>query len=537
MNKDTYDYVIVGGGSAGCVLACRLSEDPHVTVLLLEAGGEHDKFLINMPLGYGKTIYSETYSWQFHSEPETETNNRRFYHPRGRVLGGSSAINGMVYVRGQHQDYDDWAAAGATGWDWESVKPYFRKAEDNCGVENDWRAIGGPMRIEGPRDTYPIEKAVIDAGVNAGLPHNPDFNGATQEGIGRYQATMRRGRRWSAANAYLDPARARKNLVVKTAAQVERIEFSGRRATGAVYRQGHASMSVSARREVLLCAGAFHSPQLLQLSGIGPGELLQEHGIDVLYDNRQVGGNLHDHTGVPMSWKLKSAEHSHNRKLAFPRAILEMVRYLFTRRGVMAMPAASVGIFADSSGEGGRPDLQFHCLPVTGDLEASLKREDMAVDPFPGLTMMPYPSRPRSRGRVDITAADPLALPKVTMNWFSEPGDMHVLLRGMHIAQKIADTEPLAALIESRVNPGPEQSTDEAFEEFARKFSHVAYHPVGSCRMGSGETAVVDCDGRVRGVDGLRVVDGSIIPSVPSGNTNAAVIMIAEKIADTIRVG
>lgn len=535
MSSDSFDYVIVGGGSAGCVLANRLSEDPSVSVALIEAGGEHNKFLINMPLGYGKTIYSPKYSWDMHTRPEPGSENQTFYLPRGRLLGGSSSINGLLYIRGQHQDYDDWAAAGASGWSWADVKPYFKKSEDQCRGENEWHGVGGPLRVEDARDGYPIERAMIEAGVNAGLERNDDFNGASQAGIGRYQATMKSGQRWSAANAYLDSVRSRSNLTVVTKAVAERVEFTGRRASGVVVRQGNARRQLAATREVLLSAGSLQSPQLLQLSGIGPGELLQRHGIEVLADVPGVGANLHDHIGATMSWKLKRKTDSLNYKLRFPNLMFEAFRYLITKRGVMAMPAASVGIFADSTGKGGRPDLQYHCLPVTGDIEAEAKSGQMELDPFPGLTMMPYPTRPRSRGRLEIKSPDVAVMPDIHMNWLTDPHDMEVLLRGMRLAQKIADTEPLAGFIDSRVNPGPDDDSDEAYIGFVRKHGHVAYHPVGTCRMGSDVASVVDCDLKVRGVGGLRVVDGSVIPAVPSGNTNAPIIMIAEKISDAIR--
>lgn len=533
--ESQYDYVIVGGGSAGCVLAARLSEDPSVSVVLLEAGGEHDRFLVNMPLGYGKIIYSPEFSWDMHTEPEPDSGNRTFYLPRGRLLGGSSSINGLLYVRGQHQDYDDWAAGGATGWDWESVKPYFIKSEDQCRGQDEWHGAGGELRVEDARDRYPLEDAIIAAGVAAGLEHNDDFNGATQAGIGRYQATMKGGRRWSTAHAFLDPARSRSNLTVLTGAMVERVEFTDRRATGVALLGNGTRRRVHAKREVLLCAGAYQSPQLLQLSGVGPGQLLQDVGIDVVAESPNVGRNLHDHIGATMSWRLKRRTDSLNYRLRFPNLLLEAFRYMVSKRGVMAMPAASVGIFADSSGGRGRPDLQYHCLPVTGDIEAEEKGGRMDLDPFPGLTMMPNPTRPKSRGSVEVRSPDATVMPEIRMNWFSDPYDMEVLLRGMRIAQRVADAEPLAAYIESRVHPAPDDDSDEAFERFARRHGHVAYHPVGSCRMGSDEKSVVDCDLKVRGVEALRVVDGSVIPTVTSGNTNAPIIMIAEKISDAIR--
>jgi choline dehydrogenase len=535
VSRDSFDYIIVGAGSAGCVLANRLSEDPSVSVALIEAGGEHNQFLINMPLGYGKTVYSPKYSWDMHTEPEPGSRNRTFYLPRGRVLGGSSSINGLLYIRGQHQDYDDWAAAGARGWGWEDVRPYFKKSEDQCRGGDEWHGEGGLLSVDDARDTYPIENALIEAGINAGLKPCDDFNGASQEGVGRYQSTMKGGQRWSAANAFLDPSRSRNNLTVLTGAMAQRVEFMNRRATGVFIRHRRKPRFLAANREVLLCAGAFQSPQLLQLSGIGPGHLLQDHGIDVLADSPGVGANLHDHIGAAMSWKLKKKTDSLNYKLRFPNVMLEAFRYLFTKRGTMAMPAASVGIFADSSGQGGRPDLQYHCLPVTGDLAAEAEQGHMVLDPFPGLTMMPYPTRPRSRGSLEIKSPDADVMPAIKMNWFSDPYDLQVLLRGLRLAQKIADTEPLASFIESRVYPGSDDDSDDAYIDFVQRYSHVAYHPVGTCRMGSDAASVVDCDLKVRGVDGLRVVDGSVIPSVPSGNTNAPIIMIAEKISDSIR--
>ncbi len=535
MTDAAYDFIIVGGGSAGCVLANRLSEDRDTTVALVEAGGEHDRFLLNMPLGYGKTMYSPAYSWLVRSEPEPAANGRTFYHPRGRVLGGSSAINGLLYVRGQHRDYDDWAEAGATGWGWDDVRDFFIRAEDQCRGQSQYHGTGGPLRVEDLRDSHPIEEALIVAGTNIGIPLNDDFNGTTQEGIGCYQATMKDGRRWSCANAYLDPARARDNLTVLTGACAEHVVFEEKRAAAVVVRQGREARALRAKREVILSAGAFQSPQLLQLSGIGPGRLLSGLGIDVLADSPEVGSNLHDHTGVPMAWRLRNRRDSLNRKLRFPLIVLEALRYFLSRRGVMAMPAAAVGIFTDSSGQGGRPDLQYHCLAVTGDVEAENENAQMAIDKLPGLTMMPYPTRPKSRGSVTIGSPDPTELPKITMNCLSDPYDVQVLLRGMRLAQTIAETDPLAAHVDSRVLPDGGDDSDDVYIDAMRRYSHTGYHPVGSCRMGSDETSVVDCDLKVRGVDRLRVVDGSVMPSITSGNTNAPIVMIAEKISDAIR--
>lgn len=532
MQKQQYDYVIIGAGSAGCVLANRLSKDPNVRVALVEAGGEHNQFLINMPMGCGKTIHMPKFSWQFKGEAETSSNNRLFFHPRGKVLGGSSAINGMIYIRGQQQDFNDWASNGATGWDWQSVLPYFKKSEDQQRGEDEYHGTGGPQRVEDIEYDHPVEESLIEAGLNAGFKSNADFNGESQAGIGRFQTTMKNGSRWSTANAYLDPVRKRPNLDVYTNALAEKIVMQDRMASGVQVIHKSSRLTLEARREVLIAAGAFQSPQLLQLSGIGPAALLQQFSIPVLHDNPAVGENLHDHIGTPMTWRLKRQQDSMNHELFMPRAIGQTLKYMFTKKGIMTLPAASVGIFADSTGNDGRPDLQLHCLPLSGDIETD--RAETTLDKFPGLTIMPYQTRPRSRGHIRIKSNDAADQPGIFMNYFSDPHDIKVLVAGMRIAQKIADTNPLADLIDARHNPKPDETTDEQLEAFARRFGHTGYHPVGSCRMGSDSRSVVDCDLKVRGVDRLRVIDASVMPGITSGNTNAATIMIAEKAVDAI---
>ncbi len=438
----------------------------------------------------------------------------------------------MIYIRGQQQDFDDWASNGATGWDWQSVLPYFKKSEDQQRGENEYHGIGGPQRVEDIEYDHPVEERLIQAGLNAGFENNPDFNGVSQKGIGRFQTTMKNGARWSTANAYLDPVRKRPNLDVYTNALAEKIIFEEKVATGVQVMQKSSRLMLGAAREVLLAAGAFQSPQLLQLSGIGPAGLLQELNIPIVHNNSAVGENLHDHIGTPMTWRLKKQQDSMNHELFMPRAIGQTLKYLFSKKGIMTLPAASVGLFADSSGGDGRPDLQLHCLPLSGDIETD--RAETTLDKFPGLTIMPYQTRPRSRGHIRIKSNSVEDQPGIFMNYFSDPHDIKVLVAGMRIAQKIADTNPLSDLIDYRHNPAQNETSDEELEAFARRFGHTGYHPVGSCRMGSDLESVVDCDLKVKGVDSLRVVDASVMPKITSGNTNAATIMIAEKAADAM---
>lgn len=529
-----FDYLIVGAGTAGCVLANRLSADPSISVGLIEAGGSNADLRITMPMGCGKAIHLPRFSWQMNGVPETHANNRRFYHPRGNLLGGSSSINGMIYIRGQHQDFDDWAAAGAEGWGWKDVLPYFKKCEDQVRGADDWHAVGGPLHVSDIDEHHPVEDRLIAAAAAVGIPENNDFNGASQAGVGRYQATIKNGKRVSAANAYLAPVTKRNNLTVLQHTRVLKIDFAGQRAKSLLVRQGDKEHSLTATREIILAAGAFQSPQLLKLSGVGPAAELRDHGIEVIAARSQVGENLHDHIGAPMAWKMKTTHASLNHRLTMPKLLLEVLRYLLRKDGIMAMPASSVGIFADSHQRGGRPDLQFHCLPLTGDLRAEMEQGKTVLSDYPGLTMMPYQARPKSRGTLRLATSNPLDLPAIHMNYFADQEDMNTLVRGMHLAQKIAATAPLAEWIECRVDPGPKESSDEAFADFARTFGHTGYHPVGTCRMGSDSESVVDCDLKVRGVSGLRVIDASVMPVVVSGNTNAATAMIAEKAADGI---
>ncbi len=512
MTGSTYDYIIVGGGSAGCVLANRLSADAANSVLLLEAGRSHRHPLVSIPLGYGTTVYSPGFAHQFRSKPDPTTHGRSHLLPRGRLLGGSSSINGMIYIRGQQADYDLWAQQGATGWGWESVAPYF----------------DGPLHIEEARNSFPICEQLIRAGLNTGIPFNDDFNGADQEGIGYYRLTMKNGRRWSAADAYLDPADQRINLTIKTGASVSRVEFDGSRAIGVTTSAGE----FRASNEVIVAAGAYASPQLLQVSGIGPQSVLNDLDVTPVAISESVGRNLQDHAGPPMAWRLKDNDDSVNRQLTPLGMLGSVVKYALNRRGPMAMPAASVGLFVKSRADKPRPDLQFHCLPVSG--ADSDDAEQQQVDPFPGFTMMPYLMHPASRGEVIAQSTDMDEAPAITTNYFEATSDLEAVVDGMKLASKLAETEPFASHVESRIRPMPEADTDAALGEYARAHAHTGYHPVGTCRMGSDPAAVVDPSCRVRGIDGLRVIDASVMPSLISGNTHAATVMIAEKAAHTM---
>ena len=518
------DYVVVGAGSAGCVLANRLTEDPSVRVLLIEAGGKDRHPNIKIPAGFAKQFHTKL-DWDFATEPEPHCDERSLFIPRGKSLGGSSSMNAMLYVRGRPLDYDLWEAEGAAGWGWDDVRPYFLRAEHNERGAGEHHAVGGPLNVADERSPRPLTRRFLQAAEQVGIPRIADYNGPEQDGASLVQVTQRNGRRWSTADAYLRPVMDRPNLEVRTGVHVARVALDGDRAVGVVLRDGRGrEETVRAEREVILSAGAIGSPQLLMLSGIGPADHLRAAGVrGVAVDNPAVGANLQDHPYVVCVWESTVAESLYGADK--PKALLE---WLLRRSGPLTSTVAEAFAFVRSRPGLPAADLQYHFAPAYF--------VDNGAEEFDGhaFTMGPVLISPKSRGEVRLAAADPVAKPKIITNTLAEPEDLAALVTGIELAREIAGAEPLRSARGREIYPGPDVREDADVEDFVRRHVELLYHPSGTCRMG-GDDAVLDPELRVRGVEGLRVVDASVFPVIPGGNTNAPTIMVAERAADLVR--
>lgn len=528
-----YDYIIVGGGAAGCILANRLTASGRHSVLLLEAGGEGRHPWVGIPAGFSKLMTNKTFNWGFETEPEDATLGRRIAVPRGKGLGGSTLINGMIYVRGIAQDYDGWAQEGAKGWSWADVEPYFIKLENWAGAQRapgrGERGKNGPMHVCEVSERFPISEAYIAAAQQAGLPRNPDYNGGDQEGVGYYQVLQRGGRRWSVADGYLEPARRRSNLTIRSGAHVLKLEVEGKRCTGVRYRMADGSLHLAqARGEVVLAAGALQTPQLLELSGIGRPDILQDAGIPVMHALPGVGENYIDHFCTRMNWRVKNTRtlNELSRGLSLVKAVAQ---YGLSRKGILSLGTGLCFGFVKS-----RPDLPLADVQFFFVHASYANAADRRLDREPGMTIGVAQLRPKSKGSIHIRGGSHEAGLRIRPNFLAEAEDRDSLVGGMKVARHIVQQPALAHYVAHEMNPGDAVQTDEQWLEFARQNGQTIYHPIGTCRMGEDDHAVVDTRLRLRGMEGLRVVDASVMPAMVSGNTQAAVMMVAEKGADLI---
>ena len=529
---DTYDFIVTGAGSAGCVLAARLTESGRYRVLLLEAGGEDRSFWIHVPIGYAKTFVDPRVNWMFESEPEAQLNNRTMYQPRGKVLGGTSSINGMIYMRGTAADYDQWRQMGNEGWDYASVLPYFRKAEDNERGASEFHGSGGPLRVSNQPYKWEIAESLIEACKQAGIPYNEDFNGATQEGCGYYQTTTKDKRRWSTAAAYLTEAKKRSNLVIKTRAHATKVLIENGRAVGVEFQTPAGRETARAGREVIVSGGAYGSPHLLQLSGLGPAEHLQDMGVPVVKDIPGVGSNLQDHFNTFCTYRISKNLSLNALHYSLMHRLVSGARYVFLRSGPMSGNGLYVGAMVRSDPSLERPDLQMN---ISAWSTVDRNRNGIVSHPFPGISISPVHLRPDGRGTVRLKSPDPFAPPAIHFNFIKSDYDMQVMIKGVRIARNIVRQQAMQKLIVEETAPGISIRTDEELIEDTRRRGVSNLHPVGSCGMGHGPMAVVDPRLRVHGVPGLRVVDASVMPMIIAGNTNAPTIMIAEKASDMIQ--
>lgn len=522
-----YDFIIAGGGTAGCILANRLSEDGRYRVLLLEAGHEARSMWIPIPAGFSKLLVDPQYNWRFATEPEDNVHGRVIAVPRGKGLGGSTLINGMIYVRGQPQDFDGWVAAGAAGWGRDMADRIYRKIENYApGGEN--RGKDGPMHLEQVAERFPVSEAFLQAAREDGQPFNPDYNSGDQEGVGYYQVLQHRGRRWSVVDGYLKPAAGRRNLTVECGAHVTRLVFEGKRCVGVAYRKSGQEHTVRARRETLLCMGAVQSPQLLELSGVGDPALLKTHGIDLVYAQPSVGENYIDHFATRMNWRVKNTVTLNEMSRGW-RLAQQVARYYMSRKGILTLGTGLVHGFVKSSPALPMPDVQFFFVHASYANAA-----ERILDRHPGMTIGVAQLRPESVGSIHIKSADPMAGPAIRPNFLSAQVDRDSLVGGMQVARRIVGRPAMQRYVQAEISPGPDVDTDDEWLDFARRNGQTIYHPIGTCRMGTDAAAVTDVRLRVNGLTGLRVVDASVMPKMVSGNTQAAVMMVAERGAELI---
>jgi choline dehydrogenase len=526
--NNIYDFIVVGAGSAGCVLANRLSENGKYSVLLLEAGPNDNYPWIHIPIGYGKTMFNPGYNWMFNTEPEPGLNQREIYWPRGRCLGGSGSINGLIYVRGQAEDYDHWQTQGNTGWGWKSVLPYFIKSEHNSRGASEYHGADGPLWCSDIGEKHELMEGIIRAGEELGVPRNDDFNGPKQEGVGYYQLFTRRGWRCSTSVAYLRPVKRRRNLRIETNAHATGLISNGTHISGVRYLKDGINREAHAAREVILSAGAIQSPQLLQLSGIGRASFLQSQDIPVIKDLPGVGENLQDHLQLRLMYKVRKPITTNDELRTVTGKLRMGLKYIFGRRGPLAIGINQGGLFTRVLPESTTPDIQFHFATLSADAAGG------APHPWSGCTFSVCQLRPESRGTVNIKSTDPMQPPAIQANYLTTETDKQCAVAGIKFARKLAAAPALQFLLSEEYRPGATVNTDADLLEFARQYGATIFHPVGTCKMGSDSMSVVDNRLRVHGVTGLRVVDCSIMPTLTSGNTHAPVVMIAEKASDMI---
>ena len=522
------DFVVVGAGSAGCAVAARLSEDPATRVVLIEAGGEDKNRWIHIPLGFGKTFADPSVNWCYETEPDPGAADRRVFWPRGKVLGGSSSINGMVYIRGQAEDFDHWRQLGNTGWSFEDVLPYFKRSEHQVRGADSFHGTAGPLCVSDVAQ-HPICEAFIASTTELGFSRNDDFNGASQDGVGYHQTTTRNGRRCSTAVGYLRSAMQRANLRVVTGAMTEKVLFDGRRATGVAFRRGDRLCTATAAREVILCGGAVNSPQLLMLSGIGSEQHIREFNVPVVHHLPGVGQSLQDHYSAPIKLRCKLPITVNDVMLSNAKKLKAGLEYYMFHRGPLAMISSPAALFARTRPELASPDVKISISPF------SAERPQDGLHRFSGFTSIAYQLRPESRGEIKLKSPDPFDAPAVHPNYLSAETDQTTIVAGLKLIRRILANPHMQSFIEAEFQPGPTVESDDQLLDYARRRGGTVYHPTSTCKMGSDPLAVVDAELRVHGIGSLRVADASIMPTVVSGNTNAATIMIGEKLSDMMR--